>query len=152
MTFNDALVLSDCIKSKINQSHGSIEHIIVDGGSNDGTKDILNKYQNNLSKIISEPDDGIYHAMNKGIKYASGVVVGFLNSDDFYFDNDVLSKVFQIFKSNPSINACYSDLVYVDKLTASKLLGILNQKNLHQVYFSRVGVLLTLRFCKKICI
>ena len=109
-------------------------------------QNILNKYQNNLSKIISEPDDGIYHAMNKGIKYASGEVVGFLNSDDFYFDNDVLSKVFQIFKSNPSINVCFSDLVYVDKFNPLKLLGILNQKNLHQVYFQRVGVLLTLRF------
>ena len=137
MTFNDALVLSDCIKSVINQSHGSIEHIIVDGGSNDGTMDILNKYQNNLSKIISEPDNGIYHAMNKGIKYASGEVVGFLNSDDFYFDNDVLSKVFQTFKSNPSINACYSDLVYVDKLTASKTIRYFKSKEFTPGLFSK---------------
>ena len=113
------------------------EHIIVDGGSNDGTMDILNKYQNNLSKIISEPDNGIYHAMNKGIKYASGEVVGFLNSDDFYFDNDVLSKVFQIFKSNPSINACYSDLVYVDKLTASKTIRYFKSKEFTPGLFSK---------------
>ena len=137
MTFNDALVLSDCIESVINQTHASIEHIIVDGGSNDGTINILNKYQNNLSKIISEPDDGIYHAMNKGIKYASGEVVGFLNSDDFYFDNDVLSKVFQIFKSNPSINACYSDLVYVDKLTASKTIRYFKSKEFTPGLFSK---------------
>ena len=146
VTFNDALVLSDCIESVINQSHASIEHIIVDGGSNDGTINILNKYQNNLSKIISEPDNGIYHAMNKGIKYASGEVVGFLNSDDFYFNNDVLLKVFKIFKSNPSINACYSDLVYVDKLTASKTVRYFKSKNLYLVYFQRAGVLLTLHF------
>jgi len=120
VTFNNAAVLEDCIKSVLNQSHNSIEHIVIDGGSKDNTINILKKYQNHLSKFISESDQGIYHAMNKGINLADGDVIGFLNSDDFYAHNKVLSKVCEMLKSNPELDACYSDLIYVDKLTASK--------------------------------
>ncbi len=120
VTFNNAEVLDDCIKSVLNQSHNSIEHIVIDGGSKDDTIKILKKYKNHLSKFISEPDQGIYHAMNKGIKLADGDVIGFLNSDDFYAHNKVLSKVCDMLKSNQELDACYSDLIYVDKLTASK--------------------------------
>ena len=74
VTFNNAAVLDDCIKSVLNQSHNSIEHIVIDGGSKDNTINILKKYQNHLSKFISEPDQGIYHAMNKGINLADGDV------------------------------------------------------------------------------
>ena len=112
--------MDDCIKSVLNQSHNSIEHIVIDGGSKDDTIKILKKYKNHLSKFISEPDQGIYHAMNKGIKLADGDVIGFLNSDDFYAHNKVLSKVCDMLKSNQELDACYSDLIYVDKLTASK--------------------------------
>lgn len=120
MTYNSASVIDDCIKSVIDQSYNSVEHIVIDGNSKDDTIKILNKYRNHITKLISEPDHGIYDAMNKGISFAKGDVIGFLNSDDFYASNQVLSKVFNIFNSDPSLDACYSDLIYVDKLTASK--------------------------------
>tara|TARA_A100001015_G_C15041426_1_gene739902 strand:- start:3219 stop:3899 length:681 start_codon:yes stop_codon:yes gene_type:complete len=97
-----------------------IEHIMIDGASTDSTMSILKKNQSHSTKLISEPDKGIYDAMNKGINLADGDIIGFLNSDDFYANNEVLSKVSGIFKNNPLVDACYSDLIYVDKLTTSK--------------------------------
>ena len=93
---------------------------MIDGASTDNTMSILKKNQSHSTKLISEPDRGIYDAMNKGINLADGEIIGFLNSDDFYANNEVLSKVSGIFKSNPLLDACYSDLIYVDKLTTSK--------------------------------
>ena len=79
-------------------NYNNLEYIIIDGNSSDGTKEILNKYKNNISKIITEKDDGIWDAMNKGIKIASGEIIGFLNSDDFYFDNtlEMVNKYFPL--------------------------------------------------------
>ena len=134
---NNAGVLDDCIKSVLNQSHNSIEHILIDGGSKDDTIKILKKYQNHLTKFISEPDQGIYHAMNKGINLADGDVIGFLNSDDFYAHNKVLSKVCEMLDSNPELDACYSDLIYVDKLTASKTIRYFKSSQFIPGSFSR---------------
>ncbi len=137
VTLNNAGVLDDCIKSVLNQSHNSIEHILIDGGSKDDTIKILKKYQNHLTKFISEPDQGIYHAMNKGINLADGDVIGFLNSDDFYAHNKVLSKVCEMLDSNPELDACYSDLIYVDKLTASKTIRYFKSSQFIPGSFSR---------------
>jgi len=93
---NAQYTLENCIKSVLAQNYNNLEYIIIDGNSSDGTKEILNKYKNNISKIITEKDDGIWDAMNKGIKIASGEIIGFLNSDDFYFDNtlEIVNKYF----------------------------------------------------------
>ncbi len=120
VTFNSESVIQDCLSSVMMQKYKNIEHIIIDGKSNDGTLSILESQRNHFAALISEPDKGIYDAMNKGIKIATGDIIGFLNSDDFYVDKNVLSKVANIFTDNPSIEACYSDLIYVDQLTASK--------------------------------
>jgi len=120
VTYNSATVLNDCINSIVSQKYDNIEHIVIDGASTDGTIKILKQNQNHLTKLISEPDNGIYDAMNKGINLASGDVIGILNSDDFYSNNEVLSKVAKIFTNNPLLDACYSDLIYVDQHTASK--------------------------------
>jgi glycosyltransferase involved in cell wall biosynthesis len=82
VVYNNVATIEDAINSVLLQTYNNIEYIIIDGGSNDGTLDILNKYKNRLSKLISEPDKGIYDAMNKGLKIATGEVVGILNSDD----------------------------------------------------------------------
>ena len=120
VTLNSASVIQRCLTSVRIQKYKNIEHIIVDGKSDDETLTILESQRNNFASLISESDDGIYDAMNKGIKITTGDIIGFLNSDDFYANNKVLSTVANIFMNNPTIDACYSDLIYVDKLTASK--------------------------------
>ncbi len=96
----------------LNQTYQDKEYLIVDGGSRDGTIDCIAPYRERLASLTSEPDKGIYDAMNKGIKKATGDVIGFLHADDFYADNDVLSQVAEAF-ADPAVDACYGDLVYV---------------------------------------
>jgi glycosyltransferase involved in cell wall biosynthesis len=96
---NGETTIERCIKSVLSQNYSNLEYIIIDGKSSDGTKDIINKYKNNIAKIIIEDDDGIWDAMNKGIKSANGEIMGFLNSDDYYFDN-ALETVNNYFSKN----------------------------------------------------
>ena len=109
-TYNSASFLQDCLDSVQSQS-SSVEHIIIDGGSTDTTLEIVSYYPQ-ITKIISEPDRGIYDAMNKGIALANCEVIGILNSDDFYADEHVLEKVSAAF-ADPAIDTCYADLDYV---------------------------------------
>lgn len=117
--FNSAGTIEDTIRSVLGQNYKDIEYIIIDGGSVDGTMDIVNKYKDRISKIISEPDKGIYDGMNKGIGLATGDVIGFLNADDIYADNLVLERVAAAF-SDSSIEACYADMVYVNRFNLNK--------------------------------
>ncbi|RUM36210.1 MAG: glycosyltransferase [Desulfobulbus sp.] len=112
-TLNSADTLADCLESVIKQNL-CVEHIVVDGGSDDETLAIACQYSGHLSHVIPGPDKGIYDAMNKGITACSSEVVGILNSDDFYPSDDILSKISSLFE-NPEIQACYGDLVYVDR-------------------------------------
>ncbi|MDX2476604.1 MAG: glycosyltransferase, partial [Gammaproteobacteria bacterium] len=91
VVFNAVETIEDTIKSVIDQDYDDIEHIIIDGGSTDGTLDVVNCYKDHLAKVVSEPDNGIYDAMNKGIALASGNIIGFLNADDLYAHNDVIA-------------------------------------------------------------
>ena len=81
--FNSAKTIRDTIESVINQTYKNIEYIIVDGGSTDGTIDIIKEYEPYIAKWVSESDDGIYDAMNKGIMMSTGEIIGLVNSDDF---------------------------------------------------------------------
>jgi glycosyltransferase involved in cell wall biosynthesis len=98
-TFNSEKYLERCIKSIQSQDYNNIEHIIIDGDSTDETRNIIKKYQNNKTILISEKDDGIWDAMNKGLKIASGNIVGFLNSDDYYYP-DAIKTVVKYFNNN----------------------------------------------------
>ena len=109
-TYNAADTLDACIDS-VRDQDVDVEHILVDGGSTDATLDIANTYKDNLSQIVSEPDQGIYDAMNKGIQMATGEVIGILNADDFYPSNKILSRVEEVF-TDKNIEACYGDLIY----------------------------------------
>ena len=112
--------IEDCIQSILHQTHKDIEHIVIDGGSTDGTVGTIEKYQLGITKIVSERDNGIYDAMNKGIRFATGEVIGILNADDFYPDSDILEKVAQVFK-NEHIESCYGDLEYVNAVNTAKV-------------------------------
>ncbi|MCL2844708.1 MAG: glycosyltransferase [Chitinivibrionia bacterium] len=118
--FNGAKTISDTLASVSMQSYKNIEHIIVDGLSTDKTIDIVKKYENKNMKIISEPDSGVYDALNKGVKLASGDIIGILHSDDLYADKDVVSKISEHF-SDISTDGVYTDLVYVQKKDTNKI-------------------------------
>jgi glycosyltransferase len=117
--FNNSDTIEDTIKSVLGQDYEDIEYIIVDGGSTDGTLEILTKYQIRISNYISESDKGIYDAMNKGIKLATGDMVGFLNSGDFYAEKNVIGRIVEVTKVN-NVDCCYGDLEYVAKNNPSK--------------------------------
>ena len=116
VVFNRVSTISDALNSVRAQTYPSnlLEHVIVDGASTDGTLDILRSYSSEGSRLISEPDKGIYHALNKGFGIATGEVIGIMHSDDFYADDNVLKNVASIF-SDPSVDVVYGDLDYVSK-------------------------------------
>lgn len=133
--YNSASTIVDTINSVASQAYANIEHIIVDGGSSDATMEIVQSSPS-VSIFISEPDKGIYDAMNKGIKLATGDVVGILNSDDFYVDNAVLTQVAKVF-ANKEVDACYADLVYVDQQDTNKIVRYWKSRNFVPGLFKR---------------
>jgi glycosyltransferase involved in cell wall biosynthesis len=110
--FNSAATIRDTIESVLSQDYAEIEYIIIDGGSSDKTLEIVNEYKSRISKIISEKDEGIYFALNKGISLATGAVIGILHADDLYTGNFVISTVMEKIRE---ADAVYSDLQYVDR-------------------------------------
>ncbi len=121
VVYNAANTIADTLESVAAQSHKSVEHIVVDGDSNDETMAVVRRYREKLSHVVSEPDNGIYHAMNKGISMATGDVVGTLNADDMYMHNGVLARVARVF-TDPDVDACYGDLIYVDRNKLDKII------------------------------
>ena len=106
--------IEDTIKSALSQDYKDIEYIVVDGGSADGTLDVLAKYQGEISNCISGPDKGVYDAMNKGIKLSTGDIVATLNSDDVYADETIVGQMVE-FMQNNGLDAGYGDIVYIDQ-------------------------------------
>ncbi|MBI1267003.1 MAG: glycosyltransferase [Cryomorphaceae bacterium] len=121
IAWNSAETIEDTIKSVIAQDFSDVEYIVIDGASKDNTLDIVNKYKDNIAVVISEPDKGIYDAMNKGVKAATGDVIGILNSDDFYADEHVVSDIVALFKSSGA-QGVYADLVYVNRIATDRVL------------------------------
>lgn len=114
-SYNSGNTLEDTIKSVLNQQYSDIEYIIVDGKSSDNTLEIVKKYEplfHGRLKWISEKDNGIYDAMNKGIRMATGDIVGMLNSDDYFTDNDVVGK-FVVQFDTPDLDAVYGDVHFI---------------------------------------
>ncbi len=120
VTKNSVLTLEDTLLSVLRQDYPDIEHIIVDGASEDGTMNLVEKYHNNLAAVISEPDMGIYDAMNKGIRKATGDVIGILNSDDVYTGKASVSIMASALESSGS-DVVFADLVYVKPQQTDKI-------------------------------
>ncbi|WP_336803717.1 glycosyltransferase family 2 protein [Erwinia aphidicola] len=120
-TYNSEKTIKDTILSLESQSYDNIEHIIIDGGSRDKTLDIIKKYSTKVSLIVSEPDKGIYDALNKGILKSSGDVVGFLHSDDLLAYPEAISDLVETFNNN-ECDAVYADLEYVSQDDITKVI------------------------------
>lgn len=113
--YNSETTIRETIESVIGQTHPGIEYIVVDGASTDSTLSIINEYRKDISILISEPDKGIYDAMNKGVAAASGDFVGILNSDDIFINNNVIEELVSFLQQNPDVDGSYADLVFVKR-------------------------------------
>jgi glycosyltransferase len=119
--FNNAGTIGDCLASIRAQAYQQVEQIVVDGGSTDGTVGILRDHKNRIASSVSEPDKGIYDALNKGVRMASGDVIGILHADDLFAGPDILTKVQACLSSNGA-DACYGDLLYVARGDTTKII------------------------------
>ncbi len=119
-SYNQGRFLEEAIQSVLNQDYPNIEYLVIDGGSTDNTMNVLAKYCNHDIKYISEPDDGIYDAMNKGIALAKGQIIGILNADDMYYSSGVIALVASVM-SDDCIDSCYGDLLYVKRNNIDKI-------------------------------
>lgn len=135
VVYNNAQTIKDAIESVLSQTYKDIEYIIVDGASRDGTVEIIESYGDRISKFITESDNGLYDAMNKGIKLASGDIVGILNSDDFYIDEFVIEKVVKVFKEK-KVDSLFADLVYVKPDNLEKTVRYYDSSKFHPEKFA----------------
>ena len=120
VAYNSGKTISNTIDSVLSQEYDNIEYIIIDGGSTDKTNEIIESYGDKISYCISEKDDGIYGAMNKGIQISTGKYIGIINSDDFYPDSNIIQKVVNEIQEKKS-DCLYADLVYVDSENVKKI-------------------------------
>ena len=121
ITYNSEKTLRDTIESVLSQSYQDIEYVIVDGKSKDGTCDIVRSYGDRISKFVSEKDNGLYDALNKGIRLATGDVVGFLHSDDIFASTETIKMIAEAF-TKFQVDSVYGDLVYVDQNDTEKII------------------------------
>ena len=115
VTYNAGKVLEDTIQSVVFQTYRNVEYIIVDGGSTDNTLDVVHKYQERICKVISEPDKGLYDAMNKGIRMATGDYLCFLNAGDELHENETLQKIVYTLKGKELPDVIYGETAIVDE-------------------------------------
>ena len=113
ITYNAVRLVEQTLLNVLSQSYPNIEYIVIDGGSTDGTVDIIRRYESGLAYWVSEPDKGIYDAMNKGIGMATGDVIGFLNADDYYQDGGVLETIAEAFAQHGA-DAVHGNLHYIN--------------------------------------
>jgi glycosyltransferase involved in cell wall biosynthesis len=125
VSYNSAYTIRDTFESVLNQSFEDIEYIVIDGASKDSTIDIIKEYEpkfNGRMKWVSESDSGLYDAMNKGFKMATGDIIGIINSDDLFASDDAIANIINAFNENPDKDCVYADLFYVSKENTSKII------------------------------
>jgi glycosyltransferase involved in cell wall biosynthesis len=134
VSYNSESTISDTINSVLNQTYQGIEYVIIDGSSTDGTKEIIDSFRSRITKFVSEPDNGLYDAINKGIKLATGDIVGILNSDDFFYDSKVIEKIAKEFESS-EIDAVIGDVQFVDPADTSKIVRYFSSRKFSPAKF-----------------
>jgi len=134
VSYNSMATIADTIRSVSSQTYKNIEHIIVDGASTDGTVEIVNSFGSKVSKFITEPDNGIYQAMNKGIRLATGDVIGILNSDDFLCDNHIIETLVNTFKES-NADVIYGDVRYINPRKPEKTVRYYSSKKFNPMKF-----------------
>lgn len=137
-TYNCESTIQNCLATVAQQTYENIEHIVIDGGSTDRTLDILSKHQNQLALALSEKDQGIYDALNKGIQRASGDVIGILHSDDFFDNKDVIACVAEIFKRNSNVPMVIGNVAYVDSHNTDRVTRLYSSRKF-RVWMLRFG-------------
>ncbi len=126
--YNSEATIRDCIESVLAQDYPDIEYLVVDGKSTDATMDIVAEYGDRIDHVISEPDQGIYDAMNKGIQTATGDVVGTLNSDDLFADSQAISSMAALLRANPQLDGAYADLEYVRREDTGRVFRVYSSR------------------------
>ena len=119
VAYNSAAHIVDCVQSVGGQTHPDMEHIVIDGGSHDATCALVRQHGSRVTALLSEPDRGIYDAMNKGVALATGDIVAFLNSDDTYASDTVLAQVAQAMVNEPELDAVLGDVLFFDAKRAA---------------------------------
>jgi len=132
-TYNSAATVGETMRSVESQDYPHIEHLVVDGLSKDNTRNIVEQFTHTAT-FVSENDNGIYDAMNKGIRRAKGEIIGILNSDDIYAHGEVISKVVRAFE-DPAVQACYADLQYIDAQNTARITRTWKSGNYHSGSF-----------------
>lgn len=121
VVYNRAATIERAIRSVLSQSYQQIEYIIIDGASTDGTMDVVRQYSDRIATVVSEKDNGIYDALNKGIRLATGDIVGILHADDEFTHERVIQTIVQKFQDNPVVDAVYGDVGFVHATHSHKI-------------------------------
>lgn len=137
VTYNSEKYIKSCMDSVFQQTYKNVEYIVVDGNSSDRTMDIVKSY--NHVKFLSEPDNGIYDAINKGINMATGDLIGVLNSDDFFADPEVLTRIVAQFAKTPALEAVFADVLFIRGEELSKPVRYYSSKKFRPALF-RFGI------------
>jgi len=135
IVYNNQACITACIQSVLEQTYSKIEYIIIDGGSTDGTQELIEPYRDKLAYYKSEKDKGLYYALNKGIKQATGDIIGILHSDDLYYEPETIQKIVDAYKKSGA-DMVYANGLYVDKTDTDKVMRIYPAKPFRNRYLN----------------
>lgn len=140
VVYNNERTIKDALESVLGQSYKNIEYVIIDGKSTDNTVSIIKGYENKLGYFVSEKDNGLYDAMNKGIQAATGDIIGILNSDDLYEDFEVIADIMEQFNNDADLDILYGNLVYVKNNDTNTVVRKWNSKSYYERFFENGNV------------
>lgn len=137
VTYNSCNTILDTIRSVVAQDYPSVEYIVVDGNSKDSTVEIIQQHSSAISMWVSEPDFGLYDAINKGIRMSTGDIVGILNSDDYFYDQHVLSRIAKAFETDVNLEATIGDIVFVKNTIGDQVIRRYSARSWNPSMFAR---------------